>query len=256
MKESIKLDEYIQRRMWEEREKLVDRKQEMSYSLGEEEEGFSSPVSSTSLEENRLLTEYMEQKNLFNVSNADPKRKKRLMLGKFFKMKRNQEVLVKLMKKESLLTLKGKVTAVGRDFVMLTDLKKRMWIPYSTIESANIPTGVPTFSNTHQHFLYDNDMRTKLVQSFGNTVYKKDALKQLFYEETLRTNLNTWRESWVELTYGNQTVVGKILEVNSKTIQLKQLRNKVEIPIKEVTFVKTIRFTQVVTKIVNWAFKI
>lgn len=88
-------------------------------------QSFSSPTSAVSSEETRILTEYNSQKSLFNVVHRDETRRKPLLLKQFFKMKRNQLVVVSsVMEKDANVLTKGKVAAIGRDFVMLTTLKK------------------------------------------------------------------------------------------------------------------------------------
>ncbi|WP_245827685.1 hypothetical protein [Paenisporosarcina indica] len=143
---------------------------------------FSSPTSAVSAEETRLLTEYIGQKNLFKVTSQDETRKKPLVLKQFFKTKRNQQVVVSsLVENDIAVTTEGKVATIGRDFVMLTDLQRRTWIPYTAIDSATIPFGYPTYSNTHQHFIYDNQLQQKLVLQFGETVAKKEVLVRQFF---------------------------------------------------------------------------
>lgn len=161
---------------------------------------FPSPTSAVSEEETRILTEYIASKNLFKVTEQDESRRKPLVLKQFFKMKRNQHVVVtSIIEEEKQISTEGKVSTIGRDFVILTNLKERKWIPYTCIESATIPFGFPTYSNTHQHFIYDNSLQQKLVQKFGETVVKKDALIRQFFEESLQTSLHFWRGTWVEV---------------------------------------------------------
>jgi ribosome maturation factor RimP len=97
----------------------------------------SSPPGAASLEENRIINEYMEHRNLQQVASSIPCTKKQILLKKFFKRKRNQQVIVYSNIKAEQVVITGKVSAIGRDYVMLTNLKERIWIPYSAIESAN-----------------------------------------------------------------------------------------------------------------------
>ena len=86
---------------------------------------FSSPTSAVSAEETRILNEHISQQNMFKIINLYEPHRKTLTLKKFFKMKRNQQVVVTtLFEKEGTSTIEGKVAAIGRDFVMLTNLQK------------------------------------------------------------------------------------------------------------------------------------
>lgn len=202
---------------------------------------FSSPTSAVSLEETRILTEYISQKNLFNVVNQDETRRKPLVLKQFFKMKRNQEVVVSSFIEEDIkVTTEGKVALIGRDFVMLTNLQKRIWIPYTAIESANIPFGFPSYSNTHQHFIYDNQLQQKLVLQFGETVAKREALIKQFFEESLQTNLHSWKGMWVEVKTAEKAFFGKITKATKKELFLQLFKTEKVITLNDIRSVSTI----------------
>ncbi|MFT4412455.1 hypothetical protein ACLM5H_01220 [Fredinandcohnia humi] len=250
MTENIRLDEYT-KMLLEERKKEVIKKDPINEKNLAKGEGLTSPTSAVSTEETRILMEHIMQKNLFITINSQPNRKKELMLKKFFKMKRNQQVEVYSKHGEDTKYSLGKVSAVGRDFVMLTNLKDRMWIPYQAIESANIPYGIPTYNNTHQHYLYDNELRTKLITNFGATVATRDILVQQFYEEKLRTNLQSWKGTWVEVVVEKESLTGKITETTDDTLKISLLNKKIDIPIKEIEYIESLRFLQILIKLFN-----
>ncbi|MCM3664966.1 hypothetical protein M3204_11155 [Mesobacillus subterraneus] len=201
----------------------------------------TSPPGATPLEESRFMIEYMEQKNLHTVVTAKPDMKKPLLLKKFFKMRRNQEVIVYILSKGDTSEITGKVSAIGRDFVMLTSLKDRIWIPYNTIQSANVPAGVPTFDSAHQNFIYDNDLKRKLTTNFGETVAKRDVLVQQFFEETLMTNLGRWRGVWVKVITIENTYWGKIISATDKSVMIKPLTDPIEIELNQITHIYSMR---------------
>lgn len=235
MKTGLRHQEYVKALL--EKRKLEKRNIHPFHEIGD---SITSPPSAVSFEENRLLTEYMEQKNIQLLSNSMPLLKKHLVLKKFFKMKRSQEVLIYTLKKnEDFAKTSGKVSAIGRDFVMLTNLVERIWIPYKSIKAANIPPGVPTFTNSHQYFLYDNDLKKKLLKSFGKTVSKRDALIQQFYEESLLTNLNSWSGVWVQVSTADYEVIGRIEGTTNKHLLLS---NQTEIPWEAVKQISSLRF--------------
>lgn len=215
-------------------------------------EGITSPASLTSTEENRLLMEYMSRSNIFEITERNKERGKILRLMRFFRSKRNQQVEVYSKCGEESLYTEGKVSAIGRDFVMLTNLKDRIWIPYAAIESANIPYGMPNYSNTHQHFIYDNDLQYNLIYNFGETVSKRDVLKQQFYEESLETNLATWNNTWVEVfLVDGETVIGKLEKSSDKEVVLKKFRHEQTVSINKVKYIKTLRFFRLFMRMVK-----
>ncbi|WP_054712146.1 hypothetical protein [Bacillus sp. JCM 19041] len=81
---------------------------------------------------------------------------------------------------------------IGRDFVLLTTFKEQIWLPYHSIENAKVPLDIPDVSNAHQHFIFDDDLRTKLTTRFGETVAHRKLLAELFYEQTLYTQIQNY----------------------------------------------------------------
>jgi ribosome maturation factor RimP len=251
VKEEIRHDEYV-KKLLEAREKeeiRIDPINERNIAKGE---GLTSPTNHVTTEETKIFKEYMEQKNLFKLTEAKPHMKKALTLKRFFKMKRNQQVEIYSKAGQKSIYSEGKVNAIGRDFVMITNLKDRIWIPYEKIDSANVPYGIPNYSNTHQHYIYDNDLRTKLLQNFGATVSQREILIQQFHEETLRTNLSRWKNTWVEIKYEeNKSHVGKVLETSKKTVTLKGFRHVYHIPLNKIEMIETIRFLKILTSFIG-----
>lgn len=205
----------------------------------------SSPTSAVSSEETRVLTEYIHKKNLFKITKKDEILQKALMLKQFFKMKRHQQVVVTSVIKNATVTTEGKVATIGRDFVMVTDLKKRIWIPYTAIESATIPFGYPTYSDSQQNFIYDNQLQQKLVLQFGETVAKREALIRQFFEESLQTNLNSWKGVWVEVKTDQKTHFGKVKNSTKKELFLTSFKKEEILQLNEVRFLSTVRFFSV-----------
>ncbi|WLR57007.1 hypothetical protein LC048_09120 [Mesobacillus subterraneus] len=223
---------------------LEDRKNELRqvdpiHEIGNQ---ITSPPGATSLEENKIIAEYLEQTNLHTLANAVPEFKKTLILKKFFKMKRNQEVIVYIDHQGTTEELSGKVNAIGRDFVILTNLKDRIWIPYKTVISANSPAGVPTYENTHQNFIYDNDLKRKLTTNFGETVAKRDVLIHQFFEESLRGNLDRWNGLWIKAITAEETAWGKIVSVSEESILLQSFNSNREIVFKDLSHLISARF--------------
>ncbi|WP_456275839.1 hypothetical protein [Bacillus sp. AK128] len=252
MKERILHDEYVKRLLEKRKHEVIeiDQINKRNISLGD---GLTSPTSNLSTEETRILIEYMEQRNLFNITSEDPARKKVLTLKKFFKMKRNQQVEIYSLCDEMSIYTVGKVSGVGRDHVMLTNLKSRFWIPYQFIDSANVPYGIPNYSNTHQHFLYDNQYREKLLYQFGETVTKRDPIYQLFNEDSIQSSLKRWIGSWVEVrTLSGNREIGNIVNVKKDVLHLKIWKKNIEVNVKDIAYIETIRLLDVIKKWMNF----
>lgn len=210
---------------------------------------FSSPTSNGPDEQTRVLTDYIGQKNLFKIAGIHEPIRKSLTLKKFFKSKRNQQVVIASRgEMDDCLETEGKVAAIGRDFVMLTNLQKRIWIPFTYIETANIPFGFPSYSNTHQHHLYDNHLQKRLTLRFGETVNEREALVQQFFEESFRTNFLSWKGTRVEVISREETVSGKIVNTTKSELELTSFGTVRKIPLENIRFVSTFSFVSYLKK--------
>ncbi|AST90753.1 MULTISPECIES: hypothetical protein [Sutcliffiella] len=254
-KKRLLLNEY-QTKLWNRIESEEKKNDTVNNFYMKNGDGLTSPTSPNTTEELRLMMEYIDRANIFHLSNQNAGRGRLLKLRKFFKSKRNQQVEIFINSDEEPIYKEGKVSAVGRDFVMLTNLKDRIWIGYDTIESANIPFGIPNYSNTHQHYLFDNNLRKKLLYHFGETISKRDTLKQLFFEETLQTNLQSWKDTWVTVYLRDQTKkVGKIVNSQEGKILITFFGESVHIHLKEVKFIETIRLLSLINVTIQTIMK-
>ncbi|WP_062049321.1 hypothetical protein [Bacillus sp. JCM 19034] len=165
-------------------------------------------------------------------------------MRKFFKHKRNQQVEIYTIG-ENPLQIVGKVNTIGRNFVTVTSLKDRIWIPFSRIESAKVPYGLPEVSSSHQHFVYDEELRKKLITQFSQTVIAKDILLQQFFEETLETNLQTWKDTRVEIMTEDMEYIGKIIHSNDGKVEINGLKGSQSILLSDITLIKTVRLFHV-----------
>ncbi|MDT8861060.1 hypothetical protein N0O92_12525 [Alkalihalobacillus sp. MEB130] len=236
----MRLDEYTNL-LWQQRKKeTINESAENLVSL-KNGKGLTSPSSELPTEELKMLQQYMHRSNLINMGKALPEGKKALVLRKFFKHKRNQQVEVFVNTDKEPIHFLGKVNTIGRDFVTLITLKDRIWIPFANIESAKVPYGLPEVSSTHQHFAYDEKLRTKLITRFSETVANKDVLIQQFFEESLQTNLQTWKNTRVQVTTNDREIIGKIIESKDGKILLKCGKDQRAISINDIILVKTVR---------------
>ncbi|WP_144549572.1 hypothetical protein [Peribacillus simplex] len=204
------------------------------------EDRFTSPASSLPLYELKMLQEYIHGENLQNLGSHLPHYKKQMMLLKFFKYKKNQLVEVFSRNGDEVIQTVGKVNIVGRNFVMLKTLFTRIWIPYHAIHSAKTPFGIPDLPGGHQHVIYDEELRRKLLTNFGDTVSSKEILKQQFFEESLDTNLKTWQGTRFAI-YADKLMKGKVVKVLSEKIYIKS-KKKQEISINKINYMKQGRF--------------
>jgi hypothetical protein len=244
-KRQIRLSEY--------RSQLLGNKKLEDFIEKDEEiiNGMTSPNSATSTEELRIFMDFMDRANTLSVSKYDTKNRKSITLRKFLKSKRNQQVVIRSRRMGKEIRTEGKVSAIGRDFVMLTNVFERIWIPFRSIDSANVPYDVPNYSGSYQHFIYDNDLRKKLVQNFGKVVSNREVLKQQFFEESLYTNLLSWKGTRVELMIDDNRFIGKIDQLTKNEISLLTRNGFITVPIIDVQYIHKISYIQKATNYVK-----
>lgn len=221
--------------------RIVERMLEMyekDYPELKKEEGYTSPASSLPLHELKMLQEYIHSANLQNLGQKLPNYKQQMILLKFFKAKKNQLVEIYSRNREEVIHTIGKVTVVGRNFVMLRTLFTRIWIPYTAIHSAKTPFGIADVPASHQNVVIDEELRRKLLTNFGATVAEKETLRQQFFEELLETNLKNMKGTKLTITAGKQHS-GKVREVQLGKIILK---NNEELMINKINYIKQARF--------------
>jgi hypothetical protein len=245
MKKKMRLDQYI--KQFKDIE-LVDK------TIEDEKPELTSPYSAMSDEELRVFLPYMHRQNVFLVTKNIPDRKKTLILRSFFRTKRNQVVTVKLNnscleKKLNSDHIQGKVSAIGRDFVLLTTIRKKIWIPYTNIKSANIPNGMPDYANNYQHVIYDNKLKDKLLKHFSNTVLNRDDLVQQFYEESLVTNLKKWVGIHVQVRSTSGLITGKLIEINEKFAVIKHFTRKKQVALSAINMIETVSLMYIFSSI-------
>lgn len=225
---------------------MTNKRYEDKHPELKKEDGFTSPASSLPLYELKMLQEYIHGANLKNLGSSLPHYKNQMMLLKFFKHKKNQVVEVYSRNGEEVIHTFGKVNTIGRDFVMLKTLYRRIWIPYHAIHSAKTPIGTPDLPSSHQHVVYDEELKRKLLNNFGEYVAGKEVLKQQFFEESLVTNLKSWQGTILNI-YVAQKYKGKLFEVMKEKLYLKQ-RHKKEIAIGNINYISQGRFFSFFTR--------
>ncbi|BDH61519.1 hypothetical protein MTP04_16490 [Lysinibacillus sp. PLM2] len=210
---------------------------EKNYPELKKHDGYTSPASSYPLHELKVLQDYIHHVNLQNLGDKLPNYKKQFILIKFFKSKKNQLVEVYSKNKDDVLHSIGKVSVVGRNFVILIILFNRYWIPFSAIQSAKTPFGIPDVPRNHQHVVIDEELRKKLLTNFGATVSKREELKQQFFDQLLESNLRNWVGTKVNL-YADKIYKGKIVQIKDGNLHL--THNQI-IPLSKITYIKQVR---------------
>lgn len=215
-------------------------------------EGYTSPPSSMPAHELKLLREYMDGINLKQIGQSLPQYKKSIMLLSFLKGRRNQQTKVHAHVGEEIKELLGRVSVVGRDFVALTTVTERFWIPYSAIESASVPYGISDMPNNHQQVVYDDTLRKKLLNDFSSTILKNDVLKRQFYEEALHVHLQAWTKTKIIVFARGKEFKGKLLKVSSGKLTLKGRRELSVIDLKDIQLLKRSTPFQMFPTFVQW----
>ncbi|WP_454193388.1 hypothetical protein [Paenibacillus sp. Marseille-Q7038] len=181
---------------------------------------FSSPASPLPVHELKVLQEYIHQQNLQIIGNVNPNRRKVIMLSQFFKSHKNQTVKVVWKSLEGTKEILAKTDAVGRDFVILTNLFTKYWIPFHAIESAEQPfEQVNLPHQQHQQVVYDSELKQKLLLRFGKTVAQKEFLKQQFFDQTLAGHVKLLLKNRVTIETNSLRQKGILVSVSSQGIE-------------------------------------
>ncbi|MFI2859163.1 hypothetical protein ACH6EH_18865 [Paenibacillus sp. JSM ZJ436] len=206
---------------------------------------FSSSSSPLPLHELKVLQEYIHQQNIQIIGNVNPKRRKDIMLSQFFKTHKTQTV--KVIRKSSLLGDQGliaKTEAVGRDFVILTTLLRRYWLPFQAIVSAEQPfdqANVP--HQPHQQVVYDDELKQKIMLCFGKTVGQKEFLKQQFFDQTFAGHLKVLLNNRLTVETDTQREKVKLTEVGTKGITMLHQGKESFAPWKDIVSIEKQRFS-------------
>lgn len=223
----------------------------MKYPELNQDNKFTSPASSLPLYELKLLQDYIHGENVKTLGKILPQYKKQIMLLKFFKHKKNQQVEVFSIYCQKMMKTIAKVEIAGRDFVMLKTLFTRIWIPYHAIQSARTPFGIPDLPGGHQHLIYDEELRNKLLHNFGNTVSNKEILKQQFFEDSLERNLSVWEGTRMTI-YRDTTLKIRIKNVSKGLIHV---AGREGINIHEINYMKQERIISFIQRVIKKWFK-
>ncbi|TRZ39953.1 hypothetical protein CEQ21_03145 [Niallia circulans] len=215
-------------------------------------EGYTSPPSTMPAHELKLLRAYMEGVNLKHIGQSLPHYKKSIMLLSFLKGRRNQQTKVHAHVCGEVNELLGRVSVVGRDFVALTTVTERFWIPYSVIESASVPYGISDMPNNHQQVVYDDTLRKKLLNDFSSTILKNDVLKRQFYEEALHVHLQAWTKTKITVFASGKDYKGKLINVSSGKMTLKERKELSVIDMKDIHLLKRSTPFQMFPTFVQW----
>ncbi|WP_052130345.1 hypothetical protein [Ureibacillus sinduriensis] len=217
---------------------------ENDYPELKKEDRYTSPASPKPLHELKMLQEYIHSVNLQNLGTILPHYKQQMILLKFFKSKKNQLVEIYSRNGDEVIHTIGKVSVVGRDFVMVRTLLTRIWIPYRAIHSAKSPFGLPDMPGSHQNVLIDEELRRKLLTNFAVTVAEKQTLRQQFFEELLQTNLKSWIGT--KLTIHTSTIFnGKLRGVGKGKLKFKEK----EVAVSKINYMKQGRILSFFEKI-------
>ena len=234
----MRLNEYT-KQLWKERgQEVLSKNAENEIDIvnsGSLSSPFEGPY-----EEIKIVQEYMNSKNLMKIAEALPAKKKALYLKGFLKERRNQQVEIYYRIDKEAKWLAGRILVIGRDFVSINVNGERYWVTYHSIEVARVPAGFPDTDYSHTNIIYDNGLKQSLLLNFGEVVSEKETLKQLFYEETLKTNLETWQGTNVTVWFDNSNFAGKLF-VGGKGghIAVQGRKEQIEIPVGLISVVKT-----------------
>lgn len=223
----------------------------LKYPELNQDDKYTSSASSLPLYELKLLQDYIHGENIKILGKQLPQYKKQLMLLKFFKHKKNQQVEVFSLHNQEVMRTVARVEVIGRDFVMLKTLFTRIWIPYHAIQSARTPFGIPDLPGGHQHLTYDEELRKKLLNNFGDTVSNREVLKQQFFEELFVRNLKVWEGTRV-VVYVGEKISFKIKYVTKGILQASSGETY---PVYKIQYMKQERMISFVQRVMKKLFQ-
>ncbi|PLT32003.1 hypothetical protein [Bacillus sp. V5-8f] len=222
------------------------------YYVLQKENGYTSPPSSMPAHELKLLREYMHGINLKQLGESLPNNKKNMLLVRFLKGRRNQQVNVHTKVRDNVIEILGRVSEVGRDFTALTTVTERFWIPYAAIESAGVPYGISDMPNSHQQVIYDESLRRKLLTEFSTTLLKNDVIRRQFYEETLEVHLQSWKGIKIRIYTKGEVYKGKLVKITSGRLTVKGRKGNHTIPMDEIHLIKRSTPLQLLPIFIRW----
>lgn len=180
---------------------------------------FASPASPLPEHELKMLQEYIHHQNVQIIGNVNPGKRQEIMLSQFFKSYKKQTVSVKMKQAEATKNILAKTEAVGRDFVILTTLFSKFWIPFRSIISAEQPYDQVNRSHSqHQQVVYDDVLKNKLLKRFGETVGQKEFLKQQFFDQTLAGHIRSLKKNRVTIVTNAMSFRVKLMDANAQQL--------------------------------------
>ncbi|MCG7376336.1 hypothetical protein MH215_04980 [Paenibacillus sp. ACRSA] len=204
---------------------------------------FSSPASPLPAHELKILQEYIHHQNVQIIGEINPLRRKEIMLSNFFKSHKNQTVKLKVHSRNQFTEMMAKTEAVGRDFVILTTLLTKYWVPFRSIVTAEQPfdqVNVP--HQQHQQVVYDEDLKQKILLKFGKTVSQKDFLKQQFFEQTLAGHIKSLMNDKLIVETSTARIRSRLLDINAQEILLKEKGGRSSVPWSDILWIEKQRF--------------
>lgn len=204
---------------------------------------FSSPASPLPSHELKILQEFIHHQNVQIIGENNPLRRKEIMLSNFFKSHKNQTVKIRVHCREQWREILAKTDAVGRDFVILTTLFTKYWVPFRAIDAAEQPydqVNIP--HQQHQQVVYDDDLKQKILLKFGKTVSQKDVLKQQFFERTLAGYMKSLLKNKMNIETKTSRIRGNMIDVNPHEIKLKDNNSQYTIEWKDILWIEKQRF--------------
>ncbi|KZE37311.1 hypothetical protein AV656_12135 [Bhargavaea cecembensis] len=138
-------------------------------------------------------------------------------------------------------TVMGKVHTAGHDFAVLLDEQTEVILPYRTIAKVE-PCG--RFAEPdHEAELREIDpcLRRDLTFNFGATVASSPQLLHLFFRMRFNIYLLFLEAKTVELTLGDETIVGFVTDVNEESVVLKVKKDVEIIPMGRITMIKIVK---------------
>ncbi|SEM11805.1 hypothetical protein SAMN05192533_10176 [Mesobacillus persicus] len=122
--------------------------------------------------------------------------------------------------KQAKRTVEGRVHLVGRNFVLLKNEEKEIFIPLLKVCSIFLKNRYATPANEADLLCIDPCFRRALTFQFGETVASSPELIQLFYRIPLNIYLLLLEGKKVRVRLADRLVVGTLIKVDKEQIRL------------------------------------
>ncbi|WP_051556424.1 hypothetical protein [Alkalihalobacterium bogoriense] len=136
------------------------------------------------------------------------------------------------------LLVRGIVSLVGRDFVLLEDENYLKIIRLEDVCSIKSPTELCDVHEKQELIGIDPCLRRAITLDFGATVAKSPELIQIFFGIDLKTFLCFFEKRIVRVKTKKRVFIGRLIGMEPHEVIFRQGRRQKAVPVEEITLLK------------------